>query len=168
MTIRNAAGLYLPASPGFVSQATFTPTAAAYGAVDVMDTIKTFSNIGPALGGEVKINSATLMVAHTAVIASEGAYVLHLFSAALATPIADNGVFDIVAAERSLYLGKIDFTVPIDLGSTLWVQINNINMQITVPAGGAVYGHLVTTPAFTPTAAARIVTVHTEPVHYSP
>jgi hypothetical protein len=47
----------------------------------------------------------------------------------------------------------------VDVGSTLYVEQTGLTKQITVPAGGSLFGYLVTNGAFTPTAAARVVTL---------
>jgi len=142
--------------------ATFTPAAAAYTAGDVFDTIKEFAGIGPRGGGFIKIISTRLVIAHTALVASEGAYTLHLWNAALATPLADNAAHDIAAADRDKYLGSLALGTPVDIGSSLVVSVDNINRLIEVPRGGSIYGHLVNAATITPTAAARKVTLIAE------
>lgn len=144
----------------FSSSASFTPAAAAYTAGDVFGTAQTFSSIGPSAGGTIRIISTTLLVAHTALVASEGAYTLHLFNAALASPLADNAAFDVAAADRTKYLGSLALGTPADLGTSLWIEVNGLNKLITVPSGGAVIGYLVNAATITPTAAARTVTIH--------
>lgn len=144
----------------FGASASFTPTAASYTAGDVFDVAQTFSGIGPSAGGTVRIVSTTLLIAHTALVSSEGAYTLHLFNAVLASPLADNAPFDIAVADRAKYLGSLALGTPVDLGSSLWVEVNSLNKLITVPSGGAVIGYLVNAATITPTAAARTVRLH--------
>jgi hypothetical protein len=93
-------------------------------------------------------------------VASEGAYTLHLFNAALASPIADNAAFDLAVADRDKYLGSLALGTPVDIGTSLWVEVNSLNKLIRVPSGGAVIGYLVNAATITPTAAARTVTLH--------
>jgi hypothetical protein len=144
----------------FGASASFTPTAASYTAGDVYDVAQTFAGIGPTAGGTVRIVSTTLLIAHTALVASEGAYTLHLFNAALASPLADNSAFDVAAADRTKYLGSLALGTPVDVGTSLWVEVNSLNKLITVPSGGAVIGYLVNAATITPTAAARTVRLH--------
>ncbi len=144
----------------FGASASFLPTAAQYTAGDVYDTAKTFSDIGPAAGGTIRIVSTFLLIEHNALVASEGAYTLHLFNAALASPIADNAAFDLAVADRSKYLGSLALGTPVDIGATLWVEVNALNKLITVPVGGAIIGYLVNAATITPTAAARVVRLH--------
>jgi hypothetical protein len=144
----------------FGASASFTPTAASYTAGDVYDVAQTFAGIGPTAGGTVRIVSTTLLIAHTALVASEGAYTLHLFNAALASPLADNAAFDVAVADRTKYLGSLALGTPVDVGTSLWVEVNSLNKLITVPSGGAVIGYLVNAATITPTAAARTVRLH--------
>jgi hypothetical protein len=144
----------------FGASASFTPTAVEYTAGDVFGTAQTFSAIGPSVGGTVRIISTTLLVAHTALVASEGAYTLHLFNAALASPIADNAAFDLAVADRAKYLGTLALGTPVDIGTSLWVEVNSLNKLITVPSGGAIIAYLVNAATITPTAAARTVRLH--------
>lgn len=155
----SSAPLYV-SSAMFSSSAAFTPAAAEYTAGDVFGTAQTFSGIGPSAGGTVRIISTTLLIAHTALVSSEGAYTLHLFNAALASPLADNAAFDVAVADRSKYLGSLALGTPVDVGTSLWVEVNLLGKLILVPSGGAVVGYLVNAATITPTAAARTVTIH--------
>ncbi len=146
---------------GRVASATFTPAAAAYSANDIMATAKEFVGFGPSQGGEVMITSSELQVAHTAVISGETSYRLYLYNVTPPSAAADNDAFDLPAGDRASSLGYVDLGTPVDLGSTLYVQTDGINKQVTVAAGGSVFGYLVTVGAFTATAAARKVTLHT-------
>jgi hypothetical protein len=47
----------------------------------------------------------------------------------------------------------------VDVGDTLYVEQTGLTKQIIVPAGGSLFGYLVTNGAFTATAAARVVTL---------
>lgn len=144
----------------YSSSASFTPAAAAYLANDTMDVAQEFTGIGPDAGGEVMITSVALQVAHTAVISGETSYRLYLYNVTPPSALSDNAAFDIPSGDRASSLGYVDLGTPVDLGSTLYVETNGVNKQITVPAGGSVFGYLVTNGAFTATAAARKVTLH--------
>lgn len=148
------------AGGGFSASGTATPTATAYAAGDVMGAVIEFANIGPLGGGEVLITGTLLQVNHTALIASEAGYDLHLYSAAPST-IADNAAWDFAVADRALYLGKVSLGTPVDLGNTLRVDQTAINKQVSVGASRSLWGYLVTAAGFTPTAAARVVTLKT-------
>jgi hypothetical protein len=75
---------------------------------------------------------------------------LHLYSSA-PTAITDNLAFNIIDADRSKYLGYIEFDTPVDLGDNiLWTQKENINM-VRKLASTSVFGCLQTVTGFTPT-----------------
>lgn len=142
------------------SSAIFTPAAAAYLAGDIMEGAKSFANIGPAEGGSIIITSAELLVAHTALVAPEAGYRLQLYSVTPPSALADNAAWDLPAGDRASYLGYVDLGSPVDVGSSLYVQTAQINKQI-VCATGTLFAYLQTLAAFTPTAAARTVKLHT-------
>lgn len=149
-----------------MASATFTPTAAAYGAGDIIEGAKAF-DFGAMLGGLVEIKSASLLISHTAVISGETTYRLHLYNVTPPSALADNAVWDLPAGDRASYLGYVDFAQVVDLGSSVFIATDNINKVIQVAGaagGGLVYGYLVTVGAFTATAAARTVTLNTKPV----
>lgn len=116
---------------------TLTPTVAPFGT----------------LGGEVLITSATLEIDDTAVISGETSYNLYIYSSAPGSNLADNAAFDIPSGDRAVLLGKISLGSPVDEGSTLYVQSDGINKQITVPAGDVLSAYLVTVGGYTPPSA---------------
>jgi hypothetical protein len=81
-------------------QATLTVTNGAYTAQDVVGGLITFAGAVRANGGEAILNSLAL-AGMTSAIALE----LWLLNADLATPVADNGAFAIVAADQPKVLG---------------------------------------------------------------
>lgn len=147
------------AAGGYSSTAVFTPAAAAYAAGDIMQGAREFTNLGRATGGEVVITGAILRVDTTALQASEASYTLHLYSVTPPSALADNAAWDLPSGDRVSYLGSITLGTPVDVGSTLRIETNGINKQITVPSGGSVFGYLVTAAGFTATAVARNVTL---------
>jgi len=153
----------MPLAEGASKTATFTPAAAAYGANDVMGVAQEFAGLGPILGGVIMITGAQLEVDHTAVISGETSYRLHLYNVTPPSAHADQDTWDLPSGDRASYLGSIDLGTPADLGSTLWIETQGINKQIRVLSsanGGSVWGELVTVGAFTATAVARKVTLH--------
>jgi len=63
------------------------------------------------------------------------------------------------SGDRASYVGSIALGTVVDVGDTLYVEQTGLTKQITVPAGGSLFGYLVTNGAFTATAAARVVTL---------
>jgi len=144
----------------FASSDIFLAVAGAIGALDVMGPVGVFPGIGPESGGEVMITSAQLMVEHTAVTSGETSYLLYLYNRPPPSALADNAVFDITTADRGAFVCQINLGTPVDLGSTLLVETDGINKQVTVPKGGALWAYLVTVGTFTATAQFRKVTLH--------
>lgn len=144
---------------GYISSATATAVAEAYSAGDVIQGALTFANIAPATGGSILISNTRLRVDATAVQSGETSYTLQLYSATPPSALANNAAWDLPSGDRAVYVGAIALGTVVDLGSTLYVEQTGLTKQITVPAGGSLFGYLVTNGAFTATAAARVVTL---------
>jgi len=123
------------------------PATAAGGAV------LSFAGIGPAGGGEVVITRAALEIDRADVPAGMTTFRLYFYSGPPASNLGDNGAWDLGAGDRAGFLGYIDLGAPVDLGSTLYVQVDGLATQITVPAGGALSAYLVTIGGYTPASA---------------
>jgi hypothetical protein len=137
----------------------------AYGAGDVIgvadvsvaanagNAIHTFTNIGPA-GGQIMITAADLLAYVAAVPAGMTSFRLHLYNAS-PTAILDAATWDLPSGDRASYLGYIDLGSPADVGSTLYVQADQVNKQFKLASGStSLYGLLVTAGGYTPTSAA--------------
>jgi hypothetical protein len=146
----------------FSSSVTFTPAASPYSANDIFEGAKQFVNIGPAGGGHIIIRNTRLRVDANALQASEANYTLQLYSVTPPSALTDNGAWNLVSGDRASYVGSISLGTPVDLGDTLCIEQSNITKIINVPAGGSLFAYLVTSAAFTPTAAARVVTLLVE------
>ncbi len=152
---------------GFTSSVTFTRPAntTAYAANDVVgvadasvaanagSAIHEFTDIGPD-GGDVLITSADLRIDVASLPSGMTTFRLHLYDAA-PTAILDNAAWDLPAGDRVAYLGYIDLSQMIDVGSTLYVQADQVNKQFKLASGStSLYGLLVTNGGFTPTSGA--------------
>ncbi len=116
--------------------------------------------VGPSAGGEVLITSAALEVDVTAIPSGMTSFNLHLYSVTPPSALADNAAFDLPSGDRASYLGFINLGSPADLGSTLYIQTEGVNKQVTL-ASGNLFGYLVTVGAYTPSSAAvKSVTLH--------
>jgi hypothetical protein len=146
-------------SGGYTSSATFTPTAVSYTAGNSMGTAGAFANIAPAAGGAVLISNTRLRVNETAVQSGETSYTLHLYTVTPPSALANNSAWDLPSGDRASYVGFIALGTVVDVGSTLWVEQTGLAKQITVPAGGSLFGYLVTNGTFTATVASRVVTL---------
>lgn len=144
---------------GYNASATITRTADtnAYAAADVIGAATgstaaiEFTSMGPS-AGRISITGTILEVDASALIASEAGYTLHLYSVTPPSALGDNAPFDLPAGDRASYLGKLALGTPVDLGSTLWVEVNNIGKQVKL-AGTSLFGYLVTDAGYTPTSA---------------
>ena len=145
---------------GRVASASFMVAAAAYGAGDCIGTAQELANLGPASGCEILVTSVVLEVHEAALQSGESGYRLHLYNALPPSGHGDNDAWDLPAGDRASHLATITIGAPLDLGSTLKIETDSIQKAVTVPAGGSLYAELVTSGAFTATAAARKVTVH--------
>ena len=125
----------------------------AYSAGDVVGTSPganiEFTNMGIS-GEDVFITSAKLRIDVSAIPSGMGSFRLHLFNAA-PTAIDDNSPFNLIAADRTKYIDYIDIDTPNDLGDTLFISVNNVNIQTTL-VSTSLYGVLETRAAYTPTA----------------
>lgn len=106
----------------------------------------------------VQLFSASLVINRAAAIAGETTYRLYLYNVTPPSAFADGAPFDLPAGDRNAFLGYIDFPALIDLGSTLYAEVNNLN-KIVKTASANIFGYLVTIGTFTPTAAAYKLTL---------
>jgi hypothetical protein len=144
-------------SAGAVAVTSFTCGTTAYAANDVVgagggNAAIQFVGIAPG-AVSIQIISATLEIDRAAVISGETTYRLYLYNVTPPSALADSAIFDLSSpGDRSAFLGYIDFPALIDLGSTLYIEVNNLNKVIKT-ASASVFGYLVSVGPFTPTAA---------------
>jgi hypothetical protein len=155
--VTNSGNFKVQAAAGKTSIATVTPSATAYTGNDIISGPIQFTNIA-AEAQDIVIEGVNLMIARNAVQASEGAYRLHLYSSSPPSALADNSPWDLPAGDRASYLGFIDITVPIDVGSTTYVQITNLYKRVKT-AGTSIYAYLVTIAGYTETADVHTITL---------
>jgi hypothetical protein len=143
-------------TPGLSANASQTRPAntTAYTAGDVVGAAVTanisFGEFAGIASGAVILMGAWLRIDKNAVPTGMGAFRLHLYNAA-PTAIADNAAFNVIAADRTKYLGYIDLPTPIDLGDTLWSQVENVNKKVKLASGSKyLYGVLQTVAGYTP------------------
>lgn len=120
-------------------------------AVAAGGAVLTFPTMGPS-AGRIMITSTSLEIDAAAIISGETSYLLHLYDVTPPGNLGDNGAFDLPAGDRASYLGFLNLGVPADLGSTLYVETNQINKQIKL-AGTSIFAYLVTVGTYTPTSA---------------
>jgi hypothetical protein len=138
----------------------------AYTALDAVGTSPAtnmlFENASAIAGAKIIINRVELMINVASVPSGMSGFKLHLYNAE-PTAIADNSAFNLIAGDRTKYLGWIDIDLPTKLGDTLYVDMKGVNCQVKLAsASTSLYGMLQTIGAYTPTAqAVKTVTLHT-------
>lgn len=168
----NASATAVPvafSSTGYGPAVTLTRTADtnAYAANDVLGaatgSTAALTFTAGAGAGEYLITSASLEIDASAVISSETSYRLYLYNVTPPSALGDNAAWDLPSGDRASFLGYIDLGSPVDLGSTLYVQQDNINKQVTL-ASASLFGYLTTTTGYTPSSArVHKITLHTVP-----
>lgn len=108
-----------------------------------------FTNMGRT-DGNILITRAVLEIDDTALISGEGSYDLHLYTVTPPSALLDNAAFDLPSGDRASYHGKITIGTPVDLGSTLYVELDSVNKHLKM-TGTDLFGYLVTSGAYTPT-----------------
>lgn len=117
-----------------------------------------FTNMGTS-AGRIMITGASLEIDRAALISGEANYTLHLYNVTPPSAINDSAAWDLVSGDRASYLGNIAIPTPVDLGSTLYVEVNAVNKPIKL-SGTDIFAYLVTEAAYTPTAAVHKITLH--------
>lgn len=143
---------------GYRASATFTPAAASHVAGDVHGGAQEFA-LGAPSGSHVRIVSATLRIDGATIETT--AWKLHLYDVTPPSALADDAAFDLPSGDRASYLGTIDLAQVVDLGSTLFIDANNIMKQVKL-SGTSLFGYLVNGTTLTPAAVAHVVTIHAE------
>jgi hypothetical protein len=149
---------------GFSAGADFMPTAADYGAGDIIGAPQEFI-FTDRLGGQlppaslITITTSVIRINVPIVPSGQTNYVLQMYSAMSASPQADNDVWSLNRAELMSYMGSIDLGSPVDLGGALYVKTGNLNFDMRL-TGISVFARLVTVGAFTSAGVARNVRLH--------
>jgi hypothetical protein len=140
--------------------------ATAYAALDVVGGVINFTSIGPA-GAGIKLTGASLAYNVASIPAGMTTFRLHLYNATPPSALADNAPFDLPAGDRASYLGYLDLPTILDLGATLFTQLDNFIKQVNLASGQtSLYGYLVTTGGYTPAGSSETlqVTLRSTPV----
>lgn len=140
---------------GLNASATFTPAATSHVAGDVHGGAQEFA-FGAPSGSTVRIVSAQLRIDGGTVETT--AWTLHLYGVTPPSAIADDGAFDLPSGDRAAYLGSIALSQVVDLGSTLYIDMQNIQKQIVL-SGTSVFGYLVNGTTLTPQNVAHVVSL---------
>lgn len=143
-------GTVLAAGHGLSVQATLTVTNGAYTAQDAVGGLITFAGAVRANGKESILNSLLLAGLPSAI-----PFELWLFNADLATPVADNAAFAMVAADQVKLLGVVPITAAdyfqAGAAGTYYASIRGIGAQIKAAAATtSIYAYLKHTTTTSP------------------
>lgn len=117
--------------------------------------IHTLTNIGPS-GGFILLQSASLVFSDSTVISGMAGFRVHLYSAS-PTAILDNAVFDLASGERATYMGYFDLPTPVDLGSTIYTQVDSIGRMVKLAAAStSIFAEIETRGTYTPASGSTI------------
>lgn len=132
--------LWVSAGGGISIPASLTVTNGAYTAGDVVGGLITFANAARINGGASIINSVKISSA----VAIN--YELWLLNADLATPIADNGAWNMVVGDTTKCLGQIQLISWLAAGANFSICTSpGLGLQVQAAAGTtSIYGYLVT------------------------
>jgi len=120
-----------------------------YTAGDVVGGAITFTTAGPS-DGHVLITSADLEIDVSAIPSGMTTFRLYLYDVTPPSALSDNDPWDLPSGDRSAFLGYIDLGTPVDLGSTLYVQTDNINRKLKLNGSTSLFAYLTTAGGFTP------------------
>jgi len=148
----------LPNDQAGASQPTVTRPAntTAYSAGDVVGGAITFAT-GLTSGQHAMITGADLQYQISAIPSGMTSFRLYLYDVTPPSAIADNAAWDFASADRSAFLGYIDLGSPVDLGTTCYCQVDNVNHKIKLNGSANVFGYLVTATAYTPAANSEVI-----------
>lgn len=155
---KDAAAALAVVGRGYLSDITVTRPANAtpYTAGDVIGGVIEFTTIGPA-GDHVLITSSDLAYNVANLPAGMGSLRAHIYSATPPSALADNAPWDLPSGDRASYLGYMDLGTIADVGSTLYVQADQIKQYKLAAASTSLWGYVVTNGGFTPAGSSEVL-----------
>jgi hypothetical protein len=161
VTLVNSQGVPLYAAPlGFSANYTFTRPndTTAYTINDVIGDVArgatlifNFAPIVPASGAEVVIDAVRFEHDTTALVSTEASHAIAFYNRPPPSALADNAAYDVTANDRASYQGVLTVGTPVDIGSTLYVEISNQNKRVSLLTPN-LYAYLTTAAGYTPVA----------------
>lgn len=144
---------------GYRATNTFARAAAAYGANSVVGGAKELVGIGVSKQ-LFRITSSDFLLTVGALVAAEANYRLYLYNVTPPSALADQAAWDLPSGDRAAFLGYLDLGTPVDLGASLYVQVNGINKDVKLAQTNSVFAYLVTVAGITATAATCTVGIN--------
>lgn len=145
---------------GAITAVTITRPAnvTAYGSTAVVGGVLTIPSVGPA-NSPIMITGTRLELDISSVPSGMTSFTLHLYSSTPPSAYTNGSTWDLPSGDRASYIGNINIGVPVDLGSTLYVESNQINKLVKLVGGSTLYGYLVTNTGYTPAANSEVYLV---------
>lgn len=147
-------GTFSAGASGITASASFQPIAGAISANDVMGTSMEFAftdaitGLAIPPGSLIRILTTIVKIDATALIASEGAYELHLYSATQPSAQADNDAWTLASGDLTAYRGSIALGTPVDLGAALYIKTPLVDIDVKLTTS-SLWGRLRTLAGFT-------------------
>lgn len=149
----------------FYRTASFTRPAdvTIYTALDVVGAAAAALTF-PSGGGPSSMFSVTgIEVQFNQAAPTASGFRLHLYSVTPPSALADNAAFDLPSGDRASYLGFVDTSTPVDLGSTIYASSALLGKGIRAFESASIFGYLQVISGFTPDSAATVsVYIHCE------
>jgi len=115
----------------------------------------TLSAQAPTGGGVVMITGSRFELDVAALPTGAANFRLYLYSSTPPSALAEGAVWDLPAGDRGVFLGYVDLGTPVDLGSTCYVQQDNLSHQCGA-TGTDLFAYLVTIGGYTPAANSEV------------
>jgi hypothetical protein len=113
------------------------------------------------VGKVIRVTGSRLEIDIPSIPSGMTSFRLHLYSIPPPSAYVDSTPWDLPASDRNAYLGYVDLGSPVDLGATLYVQQTGLDYDFLMGTTTSLYGYLVTSAPFTPSASTvKVVTLY--------
>lgn len=126
-----------------------------YAAGAVIGGALTLAGQAPTGGAVVMITGSRFELDIAALPAGATNFRLYLYSSTPPSALAEGAVWDLPSGDRNVFLGYVDLGTPADLGSTCFVQQDNLSHQCGA-TGTDLFAYLVTISGYTPAANSEV------------
>lgn len=157
--VTNSGSFPVQEKSGKTTSASFTSGVTGYVPNDVAGGALAFANAASA-AEDIAIDSVSLRIDRAAIISGETTYRLAFFSVTPPSALADSSNWTLPSGDRASFLGLVSLGTPVTEGSTLYIEVNNLNKRLK-SAGTSLFAYLLVGGTFTPTAVNHTVTIST-------
>jgi len=158
------AGRVVNDSDAVFASATFTPTAAAYGAGDLMDVAKEMTwadrnGVKVPAASLIRVLTTVVKIDITAVPSGQTSYTLRCYNVTPPSAQTDNAAWTLASGDLASYLGAIPLGTPVDEGAALYIKQQYVDFDLRLSVQ-SMFAQLITNGAHTAAATARQVLLH--------